>query len=140
MQQAANARNGAIDPSTGQVYTYSQYTRAIGQEFTTSRVINQGYFIQDNYRLNTKLTLTYGLRYELFLRPAGVLNSAFAATGTIPQDFNNWAPRLAVAYDPMGWLYVKDDSPSGVTAVPVSNPSHLEVAAVRRRHGAKKVV
>ena len=102
LQQAANARNGAIDPSTGQVYTYSQYTRAIGQEFTTSRVINQGYFIQDNYRLNTKLTLTYGLRYELFLRPSGALNPAYAPTGTIPQDFNNWAPRLAIAYDPMG--------------------------------------
>jgi len=102
LQQAVNAQNGTIDPSTGRPYTYSQYTRAIGQEFTTSRVINQGYFLQDDFRLSSRLTLTYGLRYELFLRPSGALNQAYPATGKIPQDFNNWAPRIAVAYDPMG--------------------------------------
>ncbi len=102
LQQAVNAQNGVVDPSTGRPYTYTQYTRAIGQEFTTSQVINQGYFIQDDFRINTRLTLTYGLRYELFLRPSGVLNPAFPVTGVIPQDYSNWAPRIAVAYDPMG--------------------------------------
>lgn len=102
LQQAINAQNGVVDPATGRPYTYSQYTRAIGQEFTTSRVVNQGYFVQDDYRVNSKLKLTYGLRYELFLRPSGVTNPAFPITGNIPQDFNNWAPRVAVAYDPMG--------------------------------------
>lgn len=102
LQQAVNAQNNVIDPSTGNPYTYTQYTRAIGQEFTTSQVINQGFFLMDNYRLNSKLTLTYGLRYELFLRPSGALNPAYPATGVIPQDYNNWAPRVAFAYDPLG--------------------------------------
>ncbi len=102
LQQAINAQNGVIDPSTGRPYTYSQYTRAIGQEFTTSKVTSQGYFVQDDWRVNSKLKLTYGIRYELFLRPSGVINSAYPATGTIPQDYNNWAPRVGVAFDPMG--------------------------------------
>ena len=102
LQQAINTQNGVLDPATGLPYTYSQYTRAIGQEFTTSQVVNQGYFVQDDWRVNSKLKFTYGLRYELFLRPSGVANPAFPATGSIPQDHNNWAPRLGVAYDPFG--------------------------------------
>lgn len=102
LQQAVNAQNNVTDPSTGRPYTYTQYTRAIGQEFTTSRVISQGYFLQDDWRVNSKLKLTYGLRYEVFLRPQGLLNPAYLATGTIPQDYNNLAPRLGVAYDPKG--------------------------------------
>ncbi len=102
LQQAVNAQNNVIDPSTGRPYTYTQYTRAIGQEFTTSRVVSQGYFVQDDWRVNSKLKLTYGLRYEVFLRPQGLLNPNYPATGTIPQDYNNLAPRLGVAYDPKG--------------------------------------
>ncbi|AFL89129.1 hypothetical protein Terro_2894 [Terriglobus roseus DSM 18391] len=102
LQQAINAQSGTIDPATGRPYTYTQYTRATGQEFTTSRVVNQGYFLQDDWRINSRLKLTYGMRYELFLRPDGVANPAYPATGNIPQDYNNWAPRLAVAFDPTG--------------------------------------
>ncbi len=102
LQQAVNAQNGVIDPATGRAYTYTQYTRAIGQEFTTSRIISQGYFLQDDWRVNSKLKVTYGLRYEVFLRPQGLLNPAYPATGTIPQDYNNLAPRLGVAYDLKG--------------------------------------
>ena len=102
LQQAINAQAGTIDPATGRPYTYTQYTRATGQEFTTSRVVNQGYFLQDDWRINSRLKLTYGLRYELFLRPEGVANPAYPATGSIPQDYNNWAPRLAMAFDPTG--------------------------------------
>jgi hypothetical protein len=102
LQQAINAQNSVADPSTGRPYTFTQYTRAIGQEFTTSRIVNQGYFVQDDWRVNSRLKLTYGLRYELFLRPSGIANPAFPTTGNIPQDFNNWAPRLGVAYDPSG--------------------------------------
>lgn len=102
LQQAVNAQNGVADPATGRPYTYTQYTRAIGQEFTTSRVVSQGYFLQDDWRVNSKLKLTYGLRYEVFLRPSGLLNPNYPATGTIPQDYNNLAPRLGIAYDPKG--------------------------------------
>ncbi|MEA2205632.1 MAG: hypothetical protein QOE77_2408 [Blastocatellia bacterium] len=44
-----------------------------------------GFFAQDEWRLRPNLTLSYGLRYE---------------NETIIKDTNNFAPRLAVAYDP----------------------------------------
>ena len=43
-----------------------------------------------------------------------------------------------VAYAPGGWLYVKDASPNGFTAVPVSKALRVEIAAVPRRPGPKK--
>jgi hypothetical protein len=44
-----------------------------------------GVFFQDEWRLRSNLTLSYGLRYE---------------QETIIRDTNNFGPRLAVAYDP----------------------------------------
>ena len=46
-----------------------------------------GIFIQDEWRLRSNLTLSYGLRYE---------------RETIIRDTNNFGPRLALAYDPFG--------------------------------------
>ena len=60
LQQAVNAQNGTVDPSTGRPYTYTQYTRATGQEFTTSRIVSQGYFAQDDWRVTPRVKLTYG--------------------------------------------------------------------------------
>lgn len=102
LNQYLNAAAGTIDPATNRPYSYSQFTRAIGQEFYTSRVTNQGYYIQDDWRVTPRLKVNLGLRYELFLRPNGNLNPAFPATGVIPQDYNNFAPRLSAAYDPIG--------------------------------------
>lgn len=58
LQQAVNAQNGVTNPATGKPYTYKQYIRALGQEFPTSRVISRGYFVQDDWRVNSKLKLT----------------------------------------------------------------------------------
>lgn len=102
LQHYLNTAGGVIDPSTGRPFTYSQFTRAQGQEFYSARVINQGYFIQDEWRLTPSLRLNLGLRYELFWRPEGIANPDYPATGVIPQDTNNWAPRLAASWDPFG--------------------------------------
>jgi GT2 family glycosyltransferase/sugar lactone lactonase YvrE len=44
-----------------------------------------------------------------------------------------------LSYHHSGWLYVKDASSSGVTAVAVSKPSHLDFAAGPRRSPGRKV-
>jgi hypothetical protein len=102
LMQYLNTQGGITDPATGRPFTYTQFTRAQGAEFFESTVVNQGYFIQDEWRVTPRLKLNLGLRYELFLRPSGNLNPDYPATGVIPQDYNNLAPRLAASYDPVG--------------------------------------
>lgn len=91
-----------IDPATNRPYSYTRFTQSVGREFYDATVINQGYFIQDDIRFTPTLKLNVGLRYELFLRPDGLLNRDIPQTGNIPQDTNNWAPRAGIAWDPTG--------------------------------------
>jgi hypothetical protein len=72
-----------------------------------------GFFVQDKWQVNQRLTLTYGLRYELPTVPQSttgngtILNPEQTAfiPSTVPSkipyhtgDHNNWAPRLGFAY------------------------------------------
>ncbi len=68
-----------------------------------------GYF-QDSWRVHPRLTLNYGLRYDVELTPrfeaSTELNRAAEAAMNlvegIPRDYNNVAPRLGLAWDPGG--------------------------------------
>lgn len=93
---------GTIDPSTGLAYNYSQFSQSTGAKLFDASDINQGYFAQDEIRINARLKATLGLRYELFYRPSGNLNPAYTPTGNSPQSFTNLAPRTALAWDPWG--------------------------------------
>jgi len=52
---------------------------------STQKNVYLGFFAQDDWRLKPNLTFSYGLRYD---------------NETIIHDTNNFAPRLALAYDP----------------------------------------
>jgi hypothetical protein len=92
----------AIDPSTGRPYSYSRFTQSIGAEFFEAATFNQGYFIQDDFRLSDRLKLNLGLRYEYFGRPDSNPNPDLPLTAAFPTDSNNFAPRAAFAFDPTG--------------------------------------
>ena len=67
-----------------------------------------GGFIQDSWRIKSNLTLNYGLRYDVEFTPTfSAINSlsqqaqnSLGITQGIPRDFNNFAPRVGVAWDP----------------------------------------
>jgi Carboxypeptidase regulatory-like domain/TonB dependent receptor len=69
-----------------------------------------GVFWQDSWRVNPKLTLNFGVRYDVelvpkFKPPQGLALPAYNLLGLqkgIQTDKNNFQPRLGVAWDPAG--------------------------------------
>jgi hypothetical protein len=64
------------------------------------------FFVQDDFRLSSDLTLNLGLRYEWSDVPFGMFGTtdpqvkAAMVPGPAQTDDNNWAPRVGVAYSP----------------------------------------
>ena len=73
---------------------------------------NYGVFVQDDWRVNPRLQLNLGLRYEYYTPLTGAYNitssdpfGSFAASnqeGMYASDWNNFAPRLGLIVDTLG--------------------------------------
>lgn len=75
---------------------------------------NYGFYVQDNWKVSSKLTLNLGLRWDYYgvigeekgrfsLFNGDVLNPAVVQTNQLyPKDFNNLGPRFGFAYDLFG--------------------------------------
>ncbi|MBE7515228.1 MAG: TonB-dependent receptor [Chloracidobacterium sp.] len=97
----------------GKCYTsnYSQGIGSYGLKFSTTEY---NFFAQDDYRITPRLTINLGLRWEYVSLPSAMLpNSSTAqipndlrtlaeATSTLPNDKNNFGPRVGLAYDVFG--------------------------------------
>jgi len=79
------------------------------------RMLFAGFYVQDDYRITSSLTLNLGVRWDLFTRPVEKYNrqSNFdPATGLIDvassdnrgpnvdNHYGNWGPRVGLAYSP----------------------------------------
>ena len=70
------------------------------------------FFVQDDFRLTSDLTLNLGLRYEVSDVPLGLFGAtdeqsrSVLVPGPVEKDTNNWAPRVGFAYSPSmrNWL------------------------------------
>jgi hypothetical protein len=86
------------------------YVQGLGSPSDKFNNIPLGFFWQDSWRMNPKVTLNYGLRYDVeiapkFKPPQGLALSGYDVLGLqkgIETDKNNIQPRIGLAIDPTG--------------------------------------
>jgi hypothetical protein len=69
-----------------------------------------GVFAQDSWKVNQKLTINYGVRYDIGWQPTfaagtplnAIAEKAFGVQEGVPIDSNNVSPRIGIAWDPWG--------------------------------------
>jgi hypothetical protein len=100
--RTANRQCSTSTRIAGKCYT-SNYNQGFGTtrfEFPTTDV---AFFLQDDWRTTTRLTLNLGLRWEYERMPKAFLfNPTLPQTANIPDDRNNFGPRVGFAYDLTG--------------------------------------
>jgi len=88
----------------------STYFQGIGNTNQPSTDKGLGVFAQDSWRITPKLTLNYGVRYDvewapIFSPATSINNTAEKALGVlqgIPLNSKNVQPRIGIAWDPWG--------------------------------------
>jgi len=82
---------------------YSSFTQAFGPlgfQFSTSDL---AFFAQDDWKISPRLTLNFGVRYEYEMLPSpfsNLVNPAVPQTAALPNDANNFGPRVGFAWSP----------------------------------------
>lgn len=128
---AGNGNSGCCGAAPGQGHVSTSYEvsdllagfvdgYAHGTTFgmVGTRTWENGFFAQDDYRVNPRLTLNLGVRYDVLTWPVEVLNrqanfdlasGALVVAGSngaprtlIPNDYHNFGPRLGFAYQLTG--------------------------------------
>jgi hypothetical protein len=104
--------NGGCPSITAAIHNFCfySYTQSFGEESLSFATQEWAGFVQDNWRLRPGLTVNAGLRYEYELlplpqHPNAALDSIFGdwgATSILPEDRNNFGPRIGVAWEPFG--------------------------------------
>jgi hypothetical protein len=86
------------------------YIQGIGSSHQPFDNLPFGFFAQDTWRATRKLTVNYGVRYDVeispLFAPATAINAAaekqFGVVEGIPRNYKNVAPRIGFAWDPKG--------------------------------------
>jgi TonB dependent receptor len=107
--------NGACPSivATVHYFCFRSFTQSFGATQTEFVTHNFAGFVEDTMRVRSNLQVTLGLRYDYTLLPkpqtenplldadiAAIGGAIHGATGTFPEDRNNFGPRLAVVWSP----------------------------------------
>jgi len=88
----------------GKCYT-SNYQQGFGPARFQFPTNDYAFFLQDDWRTTSRLTLNLGIRYEYEQLPhpfSALINPALPQTGNRPSDKNNFGPRIGFALDVNG--------------------------------------
>ena len=87
---------GMTDVATG---NFQLYLQSFGQTTALFTAPTYSFFAQDQFRATPRLTLNYGLRYDLQVLPQpNPCNQDYVATCHIPYSKNMLSPRVGFAY------------------------------------------
>ena len=100
LDQYLNTLRSSIDPATQRAFTYTQLSQDLGENSVKLRFNFINLFVQDEYRINSRLTLNLGVRYELILFPVLDDKAPYELSRRINKDKNNIAPRIGLSYSP----------------------------------------
>ena len=82
---------------------FSSYQQAFGPLGFTLNTDDIAFFAEDAWRVLPRLTLNLGVRFEYENLPRPILpNPAVPNTTRLPNDTNNWGPRVGFAWDIFG--------------------------------------
>jgi hypothetical protein len=77
---------------------YSSFSQIVGNPALSYNSVFTNFFAQDSWKPLRNLTVTYGLRYDLYKMPAADKTSPFPFSQNFRTDKNNFGPRLGFAY------------------------------------------
>lgn len=77
---------------------YSTFVQTLGNPSIQYDSLFSGGYVQDSWKPRQNLTLTYGVRYDIYRVPRASKDSLFPASQEFRTDKNNFAPRLGIAY------------------------------------------
>ena len=102
----------ALDPVQAYGAGLPQYlVQGVGNPHLAFNNNTLGFFVQDSWRMTPRLTVNYGLRYDVEFLPSYAASTALAGSGlqdtrTSPRVFRprilNFQPRIGLAYDIFG--------------------------------------
>jgi hypothetical protein len=100
----------ATATATGAYPCYNKYEQGYGPTTFAFATMDQGYFAQDDWKINPRLSLQLGLRYDYEALPQAVpaLTAAsgsyapFTGVNNNPSDKLNFGPRAGFAFDVFG--------------------------------------
>ncbi len=86
----------------GKCYAGS-FNQGFGVLGLTMKTTDVNFFVQDDWRVNPRLTLNLGVRYEYQKNPDAInVNPNLPQTQNVVSDKNNFGPRLGFAFDATG--------------------------------------
>ncbi len=99
----SNLTNFAKDFNGGDfnsgVRNYSSFTQTFGNPIHSIRTTDINFYAQDTWKINRRLTLNYGMRYEkTFIPQPQYPNTNWPQTGVVNSPNKDFSPRASLSY------------------------------------------